>query len=143
MIVIAPPLISAARKVGVSLSARATSSLARTARLLPGPRTDILMIDGTQVIPSIGITGVTEFTTGQVQITIDAHQSPRLLKRTLDTWLLVALAHEVDHSVRVQAGPGEGGTLLDRLITEGMSSAFDIQVSPTIRLPWVHALTPG
>lgn len=83
------------------------------------------MIDGTQVVPGTGVNGVTNLTTGDVQITIDSQQSPDLLKRTLDKWLVVSLAHEVNHSVRAQAGPGGGTTLLDRLITEGMSSAFD------------------
>ena len=78
---------------------------------------------------------------GQVQILLDIQQAPSALRRSVSTWLLQALAHEVDHSVRIEAGPGCWPTLLDQRICEGMSSAFDIQVEPTIQLPWFRALT--
>lgn len=76
-------------------------------------------------------------------IPIDVEQNRSALRRTLSVWLLEALTHEIDHSVRIQDGPGFGPTLLAQMISEGMSSAFDIEVQPTIRLPWTHALTAG
>lgn len=139
-VAILKPLIPSAEKVGVSLNAVVTRSLDRIGRLLPGPETNILIVDGTQVIPQTGVNGVTD-PLGQVLITLDIQQSHGALKRSLSTWLPEALAHEVDHSVRIGAGPGFGLTLLEQLISEGMSSVFDIQVEPTIQLPWVHALT--
>jgi Predicted Zn-dependent protease (DUF2268) len=135
------PVVFATEKLGVSTRAVLTSSLERIGRLLPGPRTNIVIVSGTQVIPGTGTNGFTDPATGQVQITLKLVQSRSALERTLRTWLPVALAHEVDHSVRIEAGPGFGRTLLEQLISEGMSSAFDLQVEPTINLPWIHALT--
>lgn len=127
--------------VGISLDATVTASLDRVGRLLPGPHTNIVIAAGTQVIPRTGINGFTDPSSGQVQITLDSQLSPAALKQTMGTWLPEALAYEVDHSVRVLAGPGFGPTLLKQFISEGMASAFDIQVQPNIQLPWIHALT--
>lgn len=139
-VAIVKPLDSLARAVGVSLTDDVKASLIRVARLLPGPRTDILIYPSTDVIAGTGINGSTD-SSGMVQIMIDTHQSPSALKTTLRVWLLQALSHEIDHSVRFEAGPGFGLPLLDQLITEGLASAFDVQVQPTLRLPWSHALS--
>jgi uncharacterized protein YjaZ len=72
---------------------------------------------------------------------VDTRQHAGSLKRSLTTYRVEALAHEIDHSVRIEAGPGFGNTLLEELVTEGMSSAFDIQVQPTDIPPWTRALT--
>ena len=135
------PLVAATRKAGGGLSRSVTHSLDRIGRLLPGPHTDILMVDGTQVIPHTGVGGDTSLTTGQVRITLDVKQNPRALRQSLRVWVAQALSHEVNHSVRIQTGPGFGTTLLDQMISEGVASAFDIQVQPTIHLPWTDALT--
>ena len=135
------PLIVATRRIGGTLSRDVTNSLDQIGRLLPGPQTDILIVDGTQVIPHTGVTGDTSLNTGQVMITLDTKQSPRALRQSLRLWVTQALSHEVDHSVRIQKGPGFGTTLLDEMVSEGVASAFDIQVQPTIHLPWTDALT--
>jgi hypothetical protein len=135
------PLVAATRKIGGTLSRDVTHSLDRIGRLLPGPQTDILMVDGTQVIPHTGVAGVTSLTTGQVMITLDTKQRPSALRQSLRVWVTQALSHEVNHSVRIHKGPGFGTTLLDEMISEGVASAFDIQVQPTIHLPWTDALT--
>ena len=135
------PLVAATRKSGAALSHSVTHSLDRIGRLLPGPHTDILMVDGTQVIPHTGVAGDTSLNTGQVMITLDTKQSPRALRQSVRVWVTQALSHEVNHSVRIQTGPGFGTTLLDEMISEGVASAFDIQIQPTIHLPWTDALT--
>jgi hypothetical protein len=105
--------------------------------------TEIHIQASTKVIPQTGANGSTTPRTGQVLISLDPAQTRAAFRRTLTTWLLVTLAHEVDHSVRIQAGSGFGLTLLEDFISEGMWFDFDIEVEPTIRLPWVYALTRG
>lgn len=78
---------------------------------------------------------------GLVQITLEAEQRRSALRRSLATRLLQALSHEVDHSGRIQAGLGCQTTLREELVCEGVASAFDLEVQPTIHLPWTDALT--
>lgn len=139
-VAITTPLSAAARKVGVAIGADLTRSLHRIAALLPGPHTDILLYASAKgTFTGLHVGGYTA-PNGQVDIPVDTRQSPPALRTTLRRWLRVALSHETDHSVRAQAGPGLGPTLLDLVISEGMSSAFDLEVQPDIRLPWTHAL---
>jgi hypothetical protein len=135
------PLISATTKVGVSLDRSLMRALDRIGRLLPGPVTDIQIVGGTLVIPHTGVMGSTGPDSGLVTVTLDVDENARALRRTVLTWLLQDLTHEVDHSVRILAGPGFGTTLLDQLVSEGMATAFDIQVQPRLDLPWTHVLT--
>jgi uncharacterized protein YjaZ len=52
-----------------------------------------------------------------------------------------ALSHEVDHSVRILAGPGFGDSLLEEIISEGISSAFDMAAFPGTPNPWDRAIS--
>lgn len=143
-VAIVKPLGYAAQAAGVFLTADLDRSLARIAELLPGPRSDILIYGSTQgIIPGTGVGGFTDPATGQVSIPVNIQQRSSALRRTLSIWLRQALSHEIDHSVRIEAGPGFGPTLLGQLVSEGMASAFDVQVQPTIALPWTHALSPA
>jgi hypothetical protein len=135
------PLLAVTQRDGGNLPATVTRALDRIGRLLPGPHAYVLMVAGTRVIPHTGIAGVTSLTTGQVTITLDIHQGPAALRRTLRVWIPEALSHQVDASVRIETGPGFGTTLLQQMISEGVASAFDIQLQPTIHLPWTTALT--
>ena len=54
-----------------------------------------------------------------------------------------ALSHEVDHSVRILAGPEFGTTLLTQIITEGISSVFDEAAFPGPPDPWDRAISPS
>lgn len=118
-VAILPPVQSAARQVGVPLASTVTASLGRIASLLPGPRTNILMVGGGDVIPGLGVDGFTDPTSGQVQINVDLHESPGTLRRSLSIWLLLVLAHEVDHSVRIQSGPDSEPRYLSSSSTRG------------------------
>lgn len=84
-VAILKPLTSSTEKVGVSLGNTVTSSLDRIGRLLPGPQTNILMADGTQVVPHTGVNGVTDPGSGQVQILLDIQQTPSALRRQRTT----------------------------------------------------------
>lgn len=55
-------------------------------------------------------------------------------------WLPRTLSHEVNHSVRILAGPGFGTSLLEDMITEGISSVFDEAAFPGPPNPWDNAL---
>lgn len=133
------PVASAAERLGLSPSNLVTRPLDRIAQLLPGPETNILIQNGTRVIPGTGIAGATS-QDGQVTLTVDTEQSTTAMRRSLTVWLVQDLSHEVNHSVRIEAGPGCGRTLLDLLICEGVASAFDLKVQPALRLPWLHVL---
>jgi Predicted Zn-dependent protease (DUF2268) len=54
-----------------------------------------------------------------------------------------ALSHEVDHSVRILAGPEFGNTLLTQIISEGISSVFDEAAFPGPPDPWDRAISPS
>jgi len=56
-------------------------------------------------------------------------------------WLPHSFSHEVDHSVRILAGPGFGVSLLEQIISEGISSAFDTAAFPGPPDPWDRAIS--
>jgi uncharacterized protein YjaZ len=96
-----------------------------------------------RTIPDVGIGGVTNQITGEVQITMD-QRSPVGLRRMLTVWLPLALAHELHHSNRIVDGPGYGQTLLDAIITEGSAETFVREMFPNApAIPWVRALSPA
>jgi hypothetical protein len=111
---------------GCSLAPSQTSSWSKAAIVIPH--------DG-------GDAGITGPYSGLVRLTLDTHQTRSGLKRSLRSWLLDDIAHEVDHSVRILSGPGCWPTLLDQLVCEGVATAFDIQVQPGIDPPWTHWLS--
>ena len=120
-------------------------ALSRINALLPGPPTTITMSynssrPGSQVIPQTGTDGYTDPATGD--ITIWFRQTPQAtLSRILQLWLPRTLSHEVDHSVRILAGPGFGPSLLQQTISEGISSVFDLAAFPGPQNPWDRAIS--
>jgi hypothetical protein len=143
VVAIVPEIARAADSAGVSLDAVVGRDLARVAAALPGPRTDIEIDAGNDVIPAFGDTGVTDPGTGQVTLTVDDRHGSAPLRRTITHWLLQDFSHEIDHSVRFESGVGPGGWeyLYQQVITEGLATAFDLQLQPGLPLPWLHALT--
>jgi hypothetical protein len=123
--------IGAAEAVGVSLPPLVARALNHINALLPGPPTDITIgrLGASQVIPQTGTFGSTNPVTGLITIGFGptSQVSPA---RTLRFWLPRSLSHEVDHSVRIIAGPGAGVSLLQLTITEGISSVFDLAAFP-------------
>jgi hypothetical protein len=141
VVAIGPQVETTAAGVGVSIDSVVTIALDHIASLLPGPQIDIGVSFGTQVIPELGVTGYTSPTSGQIAILVDDHsQTP--YKDTLRTWLPAALSHEVDHAVRILAGPGFGPRLAESLVTEGLATAFDSQAWG-ITEPWMNAISPA
>lgn len=98
-------------------------TLGRINALLPGPPTTITVSDssspiGSQIIPQTGTDGYTNEGTGAITVWF-RQTSQASLTRILQLWLARTLSHEVDHNVRILAGPGFGTTLLAEIISEG------------------------
>ena len=135
--------LQAAQGAGINLPAVVSHALEHINALLPGPATAIavgLAQPGT-VIPQAGTSGITG-KRGQVTVAFRPTQQASL-GRAVEFWLPRALSHEVDHSVRILAGPGIGSTLLPQIISEGISSVFDEAAFPGPPNPWDRAISPS
>jgi Predicted Zn-dependent protease (DUF2268) len=132
-----------ASRDGVNLRGVVTGALGRINALLPGPATAITIGYSRQHrIPQTGTSGFTNPQTGKVMILFGP--TPQVSPKTVLTfWLPRALAHEVEHSVRILAGPGFGLTLAPQTITEGIATAFDQAAFPGRPDPWDAAITPA
>ena len=136
--------LQAAKTADISLPTLVSRALNHVNALLPGPETSIsLGYDRpAQLIPKNGTSGYTNPSTGQ--ITAAFGPVPQVsIRQVLTFWLPRDLAHEVNHSVRILAGPGHGPTLLDDLIAEGIATAFDQAAFPGTPDPWDQAITPS
>jgi hypothetical protein len=128
---------------GVNLPRVTGRALARISALLPGPPTTITVTyDSSAVIPQTGSNGYTNPGTGRITIWLGQTKQASF-RRIAQLWLARALSHEVDHSVRILAGPGFGGTLLQEVVSEGISSAFDMAAFPGTPNPWDRAISPS
>ena len=135
--------LQAAQGAGINLPAVVSHALEHINALLPGQATAIavgLAQPGT-VIPQAGTSGITG-KRGQVTVAFRPTQQASL-GRAVEFWLPRALSHEVDHSVRILAGPGIGSTLLPQIISEGISSVFDEAAFPGPPNPWDRAISPS
>jgi Predicted Zn-dependent protease (DUF2268) len=142
-VLLSPQARQLASGAGVNLSRLVASALDRINALLPGPATTIAVTTGVAslLIPQAGVSGDTSRGTGQVFLAFGqtAHAT---LTRTLDLqWLPRDAAHEVNHSVRILGGMGFGATLLQRMISEGIATAFDQVAFPGPPDPWTQAIT--
>ena len=130
-----------ASAAGMSLPQVTGQALARINALLPGPPADISVSD-TSDIPIIPQTGTNGFTRRAGDIVIGFQQTRQAsLRMIMRLWLPRALSHEIDHSVRILAGPGIGATLLEQIVSEGVSSAFDMAAFPGKHKPWDRAIS--
>lgn len=135
--------LQAARGAGLNLPAVVSRALERINALLPGPHTTIAVGLGPPgtVIPQTGANG---YTGPAGQVTVSFRPTPQASLRTaVEVSLPRALSHEVDHSVRILAGPEFGNTLLTQIITEGISSVFDEAAFPGPPDPWDRAISPS
>lgn len=143
-VVLSAQAVREARTVGVNLSRLVAQALARINALLPGPRTTIAVNYNppARLITQTGTGGVTDPVTGQVVVAFG--RTPQAsLDEALKFWLPRTLSHEVDHSVRILAGPRFGVTLLQQTISEGISSVFDEAAFPGPPNPWDRAISPA
>ena len=131
-----------ANSAGFSLPALTGHALDRINALLPGPKTSVAVNYGRPgtLIPQAGANGFTDPLTGHITVAFGATPQASIDK-ALTLWLPRALSHEVDHSVRILAGPGFGPTLLPQIISEGISSVFDEAAFPGPPNPWDNAIS--
>jgi hypothetical protein len=99
-------------------------------------------LDDRALVPEIGVggdTGVNE------SVVIDVEPgAPAGTRATLHDWLPFVLAHELDHVVRFQDGPGIIGTVLDNFVSEGVADAFAAATFPQLPpSPTDTGLTPA
>ncbi|HJZ26445.1 MAG TPA: DUF2268 domain-containing putative Zn-dependent protease [Streptosporangiaceae bacterium] len=138
--------LQAAQGAGINLPAVVSRALEHINVLLPGPATTIavgLAQPGT-VIPQTGAFGVTTVTGEPGQVTVSFRSTQQASLRTaVEVSLPRALSHEVDHSVRILAGPGFGTLLLPQIISEGISSVLDEAAFPGPPNPWDRAISPS
>jgi Predicted Zn-dependent protease (DUF2268) len=136
--------LQAAKTAGISLPDLAGQALGHVSALLPGPETTISVSYGrpASLIPKTGMAGYTNPLNGQIMTAFGP--VPQVsTRKVLTFWFPRDLAHEVNHSVRILAGPGHGLTLLDDLIDEGIATAFDQAAFPGPPDPRGYALTPS
>ncbi len=135
-------VVRAAANHQVPLQTLTEKDLVRIDSLLPGPPTTVTLTvgDPDQILPSTGTSGFTDPESGAVTIGLYPYWAEE--PPDFAGWLARTLAGQVSHSVRVEAGPGLGTTLLDQLVTEGVATAFDEAAFPGPKDPWVEALSP-
>lgn len=138
---LAPAAVKAATAAGVDLRGDVDDALERINALLPGPATTIsVTFSRNGLISGLGVNGYTAPLTGEVSVWFGPSTSINM-RQTLTMWLPQALSHEVNHSVRIIAGPTFGVVLRDQIVSEGLASAFDAVAVPGSPDPWDHALT--
>ena len=128
-----PALLQLARTMHVDLRTELGSTEQRVLGALHGQPVHIVVrIDDRVLVPEWGVGGDTGVDTSVV---IDVEPgAPVGTFATLHDYLPYVLAHELDHVVRFQDGPGIGvGTLLDDFVSEGLAESFAAATFP--RLP--------
>lgn len=134
--------LQAARTADMNLPGLVARALGHISTLLPGPKAVITVSYGhpAQLIPQTGTAGFTSPLTGRIKVAFGPTPHIRL-ENVLKLWLPRTFSHEVDHSVRILAGPGFGPTLLPAIVSEGISSVFDEAAFPGAPNPWDRAIS--
>jgi hypothetical protein len=143
-VVISGRALQEAAAAGINLPDLIGAALGHINALLPGPDTTITVTQPWPggLVRQAGVAGFTWPLTARIQVAFAA--TPQVsLATALRFWLPRDLAHEVNHSVRILAGPGFGTVLLPQLITEGIATAFNQAAFPGPPDPWTHAITPA
>jgi hypothetical protein len=131
-----------ASAAGVDLPRLAARALDHINALLPGPpaRIAVYYATGNDLITQVGTSGVTDSTTGNV--TIAFGPTPQASVDKALNWLPRDFSHEVDHTVRARTSSADCcSTLLNQIITEGISSVFDEAAFPGPPNPWDRAIS--
>jgi hypothetical protein len=87
-------------------------------------------------IPELGIVGRYTREAKLIEIALDVDHEH--LKENLEEELKRTLAHEYMHAVREEYVQWENGTLLDGIISEGLTQSFELEVNPELE-PAIYA----
>jgi hypothetical protein len=134
-------VIGNARPAGVPIAAVVSKAAERAFRRLPhrGLVRIVVEPDRPYAIGVIGIGAYTDPRSGYVHVTYTS-AFPRL-RKSLETLLAPAVAHELHHSSRIRTNPGYGTTLGEAMVSEGLADHFAEELYPHTAQPWDHALT--
>ena len=133
---------SGLRRVGLLPERVLAGDVDRVGGLLPDLPSSIVLQTGARRLDRVAFDGVTDGG-GAIRLSLDLAPGAESSRRTIAVWLLQDLSHEIDHSVRIESNVPCEGTVGALYVCEGMASAFDLQVQPGIRLPWLHSLSPA
>lgn len=116
-------------RVRDAILAELEQARARSTRLLPLDRIDVVVGPGHLVIPEYGLAAFTQ-SKGRIGISVDP-SSPHLESAQRGVRLFGLLAHELHHTAR-ERGPRYGVTLGEALVSEGLAQCFEEEVgAPT------------
>jgi len=138
-----PAVLRLGRSERVDVVGELRSTERRVMKVLRGHPVHIrVRLDDRALVPEVGVggdTGVNE------SVVIDVEPgAPVGTYATLHDWLPFVLAHELDHVVRFQDGPGIVGTVLDDFASEGLADAFAASMFPKLPpSPTDTGLTPA
>ena len=131
-----PAVLRLGRSLGVDVRGELLRTERRVDRILRGKPVQIhVRIDDRYLVYETGVGGATRADT-MVILNIEPG-APVGTLATLRVWLPFVLAHELNHAVRFQDGPGLVGRMLDYFVSEGLADSFaaamfpDVPVSPT------------
>lgn len=112
-------------------------SIVKITRHLPIDKVDVVIRDNANgIIPEIGIGG---HAYGPYFLIVSLHSKRDNCRQVIEEELLGILAHELHHCLRYRS-VGYGKTLLNSLISEGLATYFEREMTGTVR-PWATALT--
>lgn len=124
-----PAVLRLGRSVGVDVRAELLQTERRVDRVLRGKPVHIqVRVDDRYLVYETGVGGATRPDT-KVVLNVQPN-APVGTYETLKTWLPFVLAHELDHAVRFQDGPGLVGRMLDYFVSEGLADSFAAAMFP-------------
>jgi uncharacterized protein YjaZ len=118
------------RSVHVDVRAELQRTERRVDRVLRGRPVRISVhLDDRYLVQETGVGGAARLDTSVV---IDVEPgAPVGTRATLAVWLPFVLAHELDHAVRFDDGPGLIGRMLDYFVSEGLADSFAADMFPS------------
>jgi hypothetical protein len=124
-----PAVLRLGRSIGIDVRAELLQTERRVDRILRGKPVQIhVRLDDRYLVYETGVGGVTRPDT-LVVLNVEPN-APVGTIATLKVWLPFVLAHELNHAVRFQDGPGLIGRMLDYFVSEGLADSFAAAMFP-------------
>jgi hypothetical protein len=124
-----PSLVQLGRALGVDVAAELRRTERRADRVLRGRPVNVhVYLDRRDAPGPIGVDGATKLDTSINMVVVP--DAPVGTRATLRVWLPFVFAHELNHAVRFEDGPGLIGTLLGDFVSEGVADVFAAAMFP-------------